>query len=374
MLFAFDRLVASRRMRDALLLGVGFALQGLTSVYLLVFSTWMLIFLGLARAREWVRRDVARMLVLFGAAAVTATVLLAPYVLAYYEVHRLTGFGRTADETEFFAGSWINYLSTGSRLHYNLWSAPFVGRSISATFPGVTAMVLACAALAWPDTRRSPRVQMCVVAAIGCAAVSMAPRTPIYPWLFRFIPLFSAVRVLAHIGQLVLLMIAIVAGFGVAALRTRWPNGRTWPMAGIVLCALVNLEALRAPLGYTPFSEIPAVYDVLAVDRGAVVAELPFYPPRSFFLNAPYMLNSTRHWRPILNGYSGFRSHSYDAAYEAAHNFPAVQSLIKLHELGVTHIVVHADHFDPGFMEALGRTASLQVVAQAGAIHIYRLR
>jgi hypothetical protein len=43
-LFALDRVVMSRRVRDALLLGAAFALQGLTSVYLLVFTTWMLVF------------------------------------------------------------------------------------------------------------------------------------------------------------------------------------------------------------------------------------------------------------------------------------------------------------------------------------------
>src|SRR5438874_2358291 len=44
MLFALDRLFVSRRVRDAVWLGCAFALQGLTSIYLLTFSTWMMIF------------------------------------------------------------------------------------------------------------------------------------------------------------------------------------------------------------------------------------------------------------------------------------------------------------------------------------------
>ena len=84
MLFVLDRLVVSRRLRDAVWLGVSFALQGLTSVYLLVFTTWMLLFAVLGRAGEWLRREPARMLGLFVVAGTVATLLLAPYLWAYY--------------------------------------------------------------------------------------------------------------------------------------------------------------------------------------------------------------------------------------------------------------------------------------------------
>ena len=44
MLFALDRLIVTGRFRDVWSLAAGFALQGLTSVYLLVFSVWTLLF------------------------------------------------------------------------------------------------------------------------------------------------------------------------------------------------------------------------------------------------------------------------------------------------------------------------------------------
>lgn len=376
-LFALDRLIASRRGRDAILLGAGFALQGLTSVYLLVFSTWMLIFAVLGRAGEWLRRDPLNMIRLLVVAAATATLLMAPYLLAYYEVHRLTGFERPVEDGRYFAGSWVDYLSTGSRVHFALWSHRFFGSS-SSTFPGLVAVVLAGLAIAWPETRRDARVRMCLIVAIGCATVSMLPNTPIYPVLHRLIPVFRAIRVQARLGQMVLLMIAVVAGFGVAGLGRRWRHSRTWPAVGVTLCALVGLEALRAPLVYRPFSGIPAIYDVLAADRGAVVVELPFYDPRSSFASAPYMLSSTRHWRPILNGYSGFRPGSYNDTFNNVESFPDPAALIALKERGVTHIVVHVEEFSGMFgrdrLEAIARIASLQLVAESGDIHIYRLR
>ena len=374
MLFALDRLVVSRRFRDAVWLGVSFALQGLTSVYLLVFMTWMLLLAVLGRAREWLRREPARMLGLLVAASATATFLMAPYLVAYYALHRLTGLERTVNEARRYAGSWADYLSTGSRLHFALWSHGFVETAVSSNFPGLTALVLVALALAWPDTRRDVRVQMCMVAAVGCAAISMLPNTPIYPPLHRLILLFRAVREPANLGQIVLLMLAVVAGFGVAGLACRWHHTRTWPVVGVVLCGLVNLEALRAPLQYTPFSEIPPIYGVLAPQPGGVVIELPFYEPRLFFGNAVYMLNSTRHWRPMLNGYSGFRPASYDETYSAIQGFPDDASLVALHQRGVTYVVVHTGQLDASRVAAMSQVASLQPVAVDADIRIYRLR
>lgn len=377
-LFALDRLVVAPRIRHAMLLGAGFALQGLTSVYLLVFSTWMIAFAILGRARDWWRRDPVKTIGLFAVAGATGILLMAPYLLAYYALHRLTGFERSVADARWYAGRWANFLSTGSRVHFALWSHRFYESSTSSDFPGVVAIVLAGLAIAWRAVRRDVRVRMCLVAAIGCAAVSMLPNTPVYPRLHRLIPLFRAVRVQAHIGQIVLLLVAVVAGFGVAGLGHRWRNARTWPAFAVALCALVNLEALRAPFAYTPFSEIPSIYDTLAAQPGAVIVELPFHAPRVFFGNGTYMLNSTRHWRPMLNGYSGFKPGSYADAYEAIQGFPDDRSLIALHERGVTDVVVHAEPFcgmvGPDRCEAVLRVGSLQRVATDGHIYIFRLK
>src|SRR4030095_2518588 len=90
--------------------------------------------------------------------------------------------------------------------------------------------------------------RMCVVAAAGCAAVSFAPLVPFYRTLHATIPLFQAVRVLAHIGQFVLLMIAILAGYGVAVLQRGWTHPRSWPLAAGLLLVIVNGGAVRAAL------------------------------------------------------------------------------------------------------------------------------
>lgn len=377
-LFALDRLMESRRVRDAVWLGVGFALQGLTSVYLLVFTTWLLLFAGAARAVEAFRRRPAALLGLLTAAGVIAVMILAPYLAVYESLHRATGLERTIGDAQLQAASWVDYASTGSRLHYWLWSHRFFDAAMSPTFPGVTAVALVALGMVWPDVRRDRRVRMCVVAGVGCAIVSMIPRTSIFPVLFRFIPLFRAVRVEAHLGQMVLLMIAVVAGFTVAGIERRWTNRRVWPAAAAALCALLNIEALRSPLFYRPFDGVPEVYRVLAGHPQAVVVELPFYPPAAFFRNAGYMLNSTLHWRPILNGYSGFVPGSYGDNYKAAQDFPELNSLAALHERGVTHVVVHEREFTAvngrDRFDAIFRSTSLVPVAEEGDVRIFALK
>jgi hypothetical protein len=372
-LFALDRVIVSRRWRDAAWLGIGFALQSLTSVYLLVFTTWVVLFAALGRVGEWARRHPLQALARFAAAATVAVVVLGPYLWGYETFHLRTGVERTAEEAQQFAATWRTYLLSGSRLHFT-WAARFYPLTGSAAFPGVVALVLTGLAIAWRSTRRDRRVQMCLAAAGGCAALSFAPLTPIYPALHRAIPLFRIIRVPSHFSHMVLLMIAVIAGFGLAALIDRLPSRRSGVVVAGVLIALINVEALRAPLVYTPFTEIPRIYDRLAPLRGAVIVELPMYQPGAFFENAPYMLNATRHWRPMLNGYAGIRPDSYDETYRAIQGFPDDQSLIALRERGVTHIVVHEAAFGAERYEAVQRTASLQVLTEEGDIHIFRLR
>jgi hypothetical protein len=218
MLFALDRLMVARHGVTRVGLAAGFALQALTSIYLMVFSIWMLLFASLARTRElW--SDGAAALKRVAAAGIFAALVLSPYLAEYAAVSKTMGFARAADEEE--AASWANYVSTGSRLHFQTWSRQFNGLATSNTFPGIAALALVVIALSERRSAADPRFRMCVVAAAGCAAVSFAPLLPFYRSLHAIIPVFQAVRVLAHIGQMVLLMIAILAGYGVRRAAAR---------------------------------------------------------------------------------------------------------------------------------------------------------
>jgi hypothetical protein len=262
-------------------------------------------------------------------------------------------------------------------MHY-WWSRRFVAVSQSINFPGIAVLCLAMAAVLSRRERMDPRVSMCAVAAAGCAAVSMLPRAPGYELVHGLVPLFWAVRVQAHMGQVVLLLLAILAGFGIARLERAWGSRRGWWAVAATAVMLVNAEAWRAPLPYRIFEGIPPVYDALKAEPGAVVAELPMYDARAIFGNATYMLNSTRHWKPLVNGYSGFLPGSYNRLQSALRGFPGHDALDAMHGRGITHVVLHerafiGAHGQPAF-DNIGAIASLQEIARDGDIRIYRLR
>jgi hypothetical protein len=119
------------------------------------------------------------------------------------------------------------------------------------------------------------------------------------------------------------------------------------------------------------------VYERLADEPGAIIADLPLYPRRAIFGNTGAMLASTVHWHPILNGYSGFIPPSYQRALDALRGFPDDRALAALHALGVTHVVIRRDEFiglqGRAQYDAIQDTHLLEPFAISDAIQIYRL-
>jgi hypothetical protein len=377
-LFAMDRLLTDRRMRDGVTLGVAHALEGLTSIYLLMFTSWALVFAALARLPEWLGRGRRRGLLLFIAAVVVTALVLSPFLWNYYLVNREMGFIRSVSDARFYAASWSTYLVTGARVHWTLWSHSFAAKSGVGNFPGFVATGLACVTLltgiAWHDRR----ARMALFFTVGCVFLSLAPRLPGYEILWTAAPILRVVRVMAHFAQVALIGVAILAGFGVAWVEARCGSGRSRNALVASLLILVNGEALRAPYLYRPFDGIPAVYVPLAREPHAVIADLPLYPRRAIFANTGAMLASTLHWHPILNGYSGFIPPSYQRNFENLRGFPDERALAALHVLGVTHVVVRRDEFiglhGPARYAAISTTHLLEPYSMSDAIQIYRLR
>ena len=374
MLLAIDRLIVEPRYRDAGWLAIAFVLQGLASLYLMAFAMFTLIFLLLSRVREWITRTVP-LLKTLAVTGIIALVLLWPYLSPYRRLQATMNQTRSVGDAE--SASWTNYLSTGARLHDQRWSRQYGVTATSYMFPGFGALVLVIVAFSDQRQRRDPRVQMCAAAAAGCVAVSFAPSWPVFPALHAAIPLFQVIRAVHRIAQVMLLMVAVLAGFGVSVLWHRWRGSRLWPGAAVAIVLAINGEAMRAPIGFVWFDRVPKVYDVLAADPGAVIVETPFPMPQQWFLNGLYMVNSTAHWRPMLNGYSSYLPGSYYADYEIMQKFPSPASLIALHERGVTHVVVHQAALNTGApagsYDPYESVASLRLIARDDDVLIYRI-
>ena len=209
--------------------------------------------------------------------------------------------------------------------------------------------------------------------------LSLGTNTPVYGWLYAVFPPLSAIRAAARFGNLFLLAIALLAAIGVARLRSSGVFGRHATVLTIVILALVNGEALRAPYHYGTFEGIPNLYSILAREPGRVVlVEQPFYPPQGIFENAEYVLNSTAHWRPLMNGYSGHMPRSYREYADTFWYFPREHAIQAMRKAGVTHVMVHPRRFDRDAAEVertIAESPYLERLAVGrNGMALYRLR
>jgi hypothetical protein len=373
-LFALDRLIdGGGNRRTTALLAAAFVLQALCSNYTLVFVSVALASAAAIRASEWLWPPRPRVIAAVAAAALVSVAALAPFLWPYYVVSREQGLNRPLDEVALYSATWADYLATGGRFHYALWSHRwFDGRT--ALFPGVAATLLASAGLAFRDLRRDPRVRM--LAAIGLVGLllSFGPALPGYRWLHTYVPLFAGLRGAARWGLLPLTAIAVIAGYAVAALRRRWEHATYWPAAAVMLLAVPSLEALRAPMGFSGVPAIPAVYDTLRGTEGAVLVEFPLYGGASVRENARYMVASTHHFRPLVNGYSGFESAASRDRAARWRAFPSDTVLDEMRTLGVTHVIVHTSDLPAEQVDAAERANRLERLSQDSGLRLYALR
>lgn len=370
MLLAFDLVITGRRRRHIVLLAAMFVLQALCSNYLLVFSAYALVIAAAVRWRELGRPALMRLT----AAGMLSVVALAPFLYPYYLVDRDKGLARSADLVTEYAATWRDYLATGARLHFDTWSRQFYSGRI-ALFPGFTGMGLGLVALVAGRGLRDPRVRMALAIAVLGFALSLGTALPGYTFLHTYVPLLNGLRNVGRWGWLVIAGISILAGFGAAALQSRL---RRWPLVAAGLCVLVTAESIRTPVGFTPFTGIPAIYERIAAEPGVVLAEFPFYSGASVSSNGPYVLANTRYFRPLLNGYSSFHPESFEARGRVLHTFPSEQALAELRAVNVTHVTVHVERFKAWHGEqtlaALDGVSALELVTEVDGVRLYRVK
>ncbi|HWI17936.1 MAG TPA: hypothetical protein VNT81_09330 [Vicinamibacterales bacterium] len=374
-LYAFDRVLTQRRVRDGVLLAAAFVLQALCSNYLMVFTTYALIACAVVRWRELpvIGRAEGSPGPLLIAAGISI-ILLAPFLWPYYQVDQAYGLARSVDVVTQYNAGWRDYLVTGGRLHYQWWShALYEGRT--ALFPGITVGLLAMAALFAGRGLADPRIRMTLALGVVGVAFSLGTSLPGYSILHDVLPLLSGLRNVARWGWLALAAAAILAGFAAAALERR--HRRRSLVIAITLCVLITGESIRTPVGYTPFNGMPKIYDRFAGNE-VVVAEFPFYAGASVAENGRYVLANTRYFQPLLNGYSGFHPEPFLARGRALGSFPSEQALAELKVAGVTDVLVHVaafrDRYSDAALQAIDTVPTLQFVVEEDGIRLYRLK
>jgi hypothetical protein len=178
--------------------------------------------------------------------------------------------------------------------------------------------------------------------------------TNLYALFFDLAPGFDGVRVPARYAMVGTLGLAALAALGIGAIDRRH-RGRVSVAAG----TLILLEAMAVPIPINqnstqygqpglaqlpPSIEVattPEVYQFVArLPASAVLIELPLGEPA---FDVRYMFYSTRHWRRLVNGYSGGAPQDYGMLIESLKDVDtrpdrAWQSIV---QSTATHAIVH---------------------------------
>lgn len=355
-LLALHRLVERQSAARVLTLSAALVVAGWCSGYYAIFTAIAVglgfLYYGIARGL-WRR---PRPLIAGASAIVIAGIAILPFVLPYLELGRGDGPFRTIEESRRYSADWRSYLTSTTRAHRAAIHAflPFEPSAFPerVLFPGFVAAALAGVALAWagrrpPDGR--PRRVSAETAGFyallgGTAAwLSFGPAGGLYAWLYQAGPVLSMLRAPSRFGALVMLALAVLAGLATAALAGRLRSLAVAPVAVLLLLG----ELAAVPFDLRPALDTPAVYRALAALPAGVVAEFPFFfREQDFHRNTLYMLHSTRHWRPLVNGYSDRVPVNYGETAVAISTFPSREAFRLLRERGAKYVVFHLQLYD----------------------------
>ncbi len=202
----------------------------------------------------------------------------------------------------------------------------------------------------------------------------------VYVPAMRILPGLDGMRVPARFYVFVALAAVLFAARGLDLLlkRVRGPAARAAlaAFASLLLAAELAPRPVRWAL-LEREENFPPVYGWLKAQPDVkALIELPIRPNNT---EINYMYYSTLHWKPIANGYSGYRPASHQRITEAMRFLPDAAGLDLLEDLRITHLVVHTKAVQgkggklrPWEREFLGRRVDL--VHTAGEARVYRLR
>lgn len=320
--------------------GLLFAAQVLSCIYYGVFFATVLPVIGLILASGSRRRILGRA----GASLLAGGLVATPVLLLYMQPYRGAAVDvgeRKAGEVQLYSAGPTHYLSaTPDNLLYG-WTAG-LGRAEKRLFPGACAFLLMVVAL-WPPVDRM-RVA-CLAGLLVAVDLSFGLNGLTFGWLRDHVVAYRGLRVPARAGQIALLMVATLAGYGLARLEGWWRSREFTHARSVItlLLAGMTVELVAGPLTLVPAATSPApIYRWLRAQPPGVVAELPMphehYQP---LYDAEFSYASTFHWKRIVNGHSGNVPWSYVRLLRSQETFPSDTSVGSLRHAGVTYVLVH---------------------------------
>ncbi|MFN8058944.1 MAG: hypothetical protein U0Q12_07245 [Vicinamibacterales bacterium] len=406
-LYAWHRFVDAPGLRRAVALALVLVAATLCCAYYGIFAALMM---GCAALYYgWTRRASVSRSYWVGVAVAGALslALIYPFFLPYLRVRTETGFERSLDDAAAYATNWPAWLASPARAHE--WLLPHIGNYNEVLFPGIFTILAGLAGLALAVRRQAPSRPGARPAAEGGPPDALAasrvasvpssretagfyalvavlafwsafgPRAGLYTALFHTLPVFAFLRAPARFGILVTLSLVVVGSYATRWIAERWPARQR--LVGGVLGAALVVELLPLPFPGTDVPPPNQAYLFLAQERSrAPLAEFPFFFLRSDFpRHAAYMLNSTYHWHPLINGYSDNIPDDFRNIVLSMSTFPSWRAFEILRERKARYVAFHMQWYDTPsrarVIENIGRYEQyLRLILKNDEVWLYEIR
>ena len=300
-LLAFHRMADKPGAGRGAALGAALAAQaifcGYYGVFVCLMAGFAIAVVAITRAL-WRNR---RYWLAVAAAAAVAVLLVTPVFLPYLTVKQ-EGFRRELKAAIEFSANWSDYFASSSYAH--AWMLSYLPPWSDVLFPGGVTLLFGLSGV-WILARDRRRELLALYGGLTLLAflASFGPKGLLYSALYNALPMFAWLRAPARFGLIVSFGLSVLAGIAISA----WLQRLKRPTVATVALVLVAAGELAVPLYMPEVPPVEPVYRTLAtLPRGPVI-EMPFfYPQVGLFQHTKYMLASTAHWMPLVNGYSDY--------------------------------------------------------------------
>ncbi len=343
--WALHRAVESTSWRWGVLAGLFLWLQVLACVYYGVFlAITLLVFvpvLVLVTARD----RIIRLVPVIGAAVVVAAVLTIPFALPYRAASAELG-GRPMTDIARYSATPMSYLATSHLNRVWGWTSDRWGGSELRLFPGAIALLLAALGLTW----RPGRTVLLYAATVALAVeLSFGLNGVVYRAMVEHVSALQGFRSLSRFAVVASCALAMLAAVGVSRLEAAIGSGAGRRAVMIGLTALLLIDYGNTAMGLTPADPVepPDVYKVIRGSAAGVILELPMPDLDRLPGWDPYYQAWSRwHWRPLINGYSGYYPRDYLLTAMRMKVFPEEGTIDRLRAHRVRYVIVHRAFYD----------------------------
>jgi len=179
---------------------------------------------------------------------------------------------------------------------------------------------------------------------LGSGAICLWLSFPVgFTMLNHHVPGMSGMRVSHRFFVFVALALAYPAARGIEHAMSALESRATVALLVAGLACVAILEAAPRGWDWAPVPGNEAAFPAYSrfIAGNADVRAYVEYPAYLDYRASEWMLNQTIHWKPLVNGYSARIASSYRRVAAMFDPFPSVDDFLRLHSLGVTHVVVH---------------------------------